>query len=118
MKFVCMGFADPNIFERLSPTELSAAMEECFTYDDELRRGGHFVGGEGLHPPQQAVTLRLQDGAVTATDGPYIETKEWLVGFYLVDCADEAEAIERARTICSDDAHVIEVRPVVWKWRP
>jgi hypothetical protein len=51
-------------------------------------------------------------------DGPFVETKEWLVGFYLIDCADEAEAVRRAKLICADDEHVIEVRPVTWRWGP
>jgi hypothetical protein len=51
------------------------------------------------------------------TDGPFIESKEWLVGFYLVDCEDEAQALERAKQICADAHHVIEVRPANWRWR-
>jgi hypothetical protein len=51
------------------------------------------------------------------TDGPFIESKEWLVGFYLVDCKNETRALERAKQICSDANHVIEVRPVTWRWR-
>jgi hypothetical protein len=93
MKFVCLGHADPSLFETLPPAELKALMEECFAYDDELRRGGHFVGGEGLHPPQQAVTLRMQDGVVTATDGPYIETKEFLGGILFLEARDMSHAV-------------------------
>jgi hypothetical protein len=93
MKFVCLGFADPSLFETMSPTELSALMEECFAYDDELRRGGHFVGGEGLQPPQQAVTLRNQKGTVTATDGPYAETKEFLGGILFLEARDMDHAV-------------------------
>jgi hypothetical protein len=52
------------------------------------------------------------------TDGPFIETKEWLVGFYLLDCDSEEEALERARMICPAGAHAIEVRPVTWRWKP
>jgi hypothetical protein len=68
-------------------------MEECFAYDDVLRRGGHFIGGEGLQPPQQAVTLRFQNGAVTATDGPYIETKEFLGGILFLEARDMDHAV-------------------------
>ena len=65
-----------------------------------------------------AKTVRGQAGAHDVTDGPYIETKEWLVGFYLVDCRDEAEALRRARSICPVADHAIEVRPVDWRWKP
>lgn len=62
-----------------------------------------------------ARTVRKTGGAYAVLDGPYMETKEWLVGFYLVDCDDEAEAIERAKQICPDGAHAVEVRPVRWR---
>lgn len=93
MKFVCLGHADPSLFETLSPAELSALMEDCFAYDDELRSGGHFIGGEGLQPPQQAVTLRSHNGKVTATDGPYVETKEFLGGILFLEARDMDHAV-------------------------
>jgi hypothetical protein len=65
-----------------------------------------------------ARTVKRREGAHEMTDGPYIETKEWLVGFYLVDCKSEEEALSRARLICADTAHAVEVRPVAWKWKP
>ena len=65
-----------------------------------------------------ARTVRASAGAHEITDGPYIESKEWLVGFYVLDCEDEAQALERAKQICPDAAHVIEVRPVTWRWKP
>lgn len=65
-----------------------------------------------------AKTVRRRGSAHDVTDGPYIETKEWLVGFYLLDCADEAEALARAQAICPIDGHAIEVRPVSWRWEP
>lgn len=65
-----------------------------------------------------ARTVRVSASGHDVTDGPFIETKEWLVGFYLVDCEDEAQALTRARQICTDPYHAIEVRPVDWRWRP
>lgn len=67
---------------------------------------------------ERARTVRRAGTAHAVTDGPYIETKEWLVGFYLVDCVGEDAALEHARAICQDDTHVIEVRPVTWRWKP
>jgi hypothetical protein len=64
-----------------------------------------------------AKTVTVRGDAHDVTDGPYVETKEWLVGFYLVDCASEAEAVERARAICPEGSHAIEVRPTVWHWK-
>lgn len=65
-----------------------------------------------------ARTVRATPGKHEITDGPYIETKEWLVGFYVVDCESEAEALARAKLICPDPSHAVEVRPVTWRWKP
>ena len=65
-----------------------------------------------------ARTVRPKAGAHEISDGPFIETKEWLVGFYLVDCESAEQALERARLICRDQSHAVEVRPVTWRWKP
>jgi hypothetical protein len=70
-----------------------------------------------LDDTSRARTVRRAGAAHEITDGPYVETKEWLVGFYLIDCSTEAEALERAASIC-DAGHAIEVRPVGWRWKP
>ena len=71
-----------------------------------------------LDEPGTARTVRVVANGHEVTDGPFIEAKEWLVGFYLVDCDDQAQALARAKQICADPHHVIEVRPVDWRWRP
>ena len=71
-----------------------------------------------LSESREARTVKRNAGAHEITDGPFVETKEWLVGFYLVECANEEEAIARAKLICADDEHAIEVRPVTWRWKP
>jgi hypothetical protein len=65
----------------------------------------------------RARTVRVTGGVASVTDGPYLETKEWLVGFYLVECADEAAALARAHSICPEGGSV-EVRPVTWHRGP
>jgi hypothetical protein len=71
-----------------------------------------------LDAPRKARTVRARATGHDVTDGPFIESKEWLVGFYLVDCEDERQALARARQICGDAHHAVEVRPVDWRWRP
>ena len=93
MKFVCLGYADMNILKGYSEQELSAMMEQCFAYDDELRRGGHFLGGEALQSSDQAATVRMRDGKVIVTDGPYAETKEQLGGILLLEARDFEHAV-------------------------
>jgi hypothetical protein len=93
MKFVCLGYMDESMWEHLSEGERNSLMEECFAYDDELRRGGHFVGGEALQSARTGVTLRYRNGSVAVTDGPYAETKEYLGGILLLEARDLNHAI-------------------------
>ena len=93
MRFICLGYADPKVFGSMSEEEMNAAMDECFLYDDELRRGGHFAAGEALQAPNSAVTLRYAANAVEVTDGPYAETKEFLGGILVLEARDLNHAI-------------------------
>lgn len=93
MSFICLGYADESRFKGMSEESMKAAMDECFAYDDELRRGGHFVGGEALQWPDTAVTLRYRDSKVDVTDGPYVETKEVLGGILILEARDLNHAI-------------------------
>ena len=93
MKFVCLGFIDPAKFAGVAQDLGQKMVEDCFAYDDELRRGGHFLGGEALDAANKAVTLRMNDGKVEATDGPYAETKEMLGGILLLEARDMEHAV-------------------------
>lgn len=101
MKFVCLGYYDEKTWETVPQSEQTAMMEECFAYDDVLRKNGHFAGGEALQGARNARTLRYRNGKVTVTDGPYAETKEQLGGYHLVECRDLDEAIAIAQRIPS-----------------
>jgi len=94
MKFVCLGYIEPGKFENMPENERNAAVDSCFTYDDVLRRNGHFAGGEALQPPGAAATLRFRNGKVVVTDGPYAETKEQLGGILVLEARDMKHAIE------------------------
>src|SRR5580698_4169621 len=93
MKYVCLGFFDEAAFGQIPRADAERMMEECFAYDDVLRRGGHFLGGEALDSARNAVTLRMKDGEVQVTDGPYVETKEMLGGILLLEARDLNHAI-------------------------
>ncbi|QGQ22563.1 YciI family protein [Gimesia benthica] len=93
MRFVCLGYYDEAWMEGKSEEELSTAMEECFAYDDELRRGGHFIGGQALQHASQAVTLRTVNGQVDVTDGPFAETREQIGGLLFLEARDLNHAI-------------------------
>src|SRR5262245_39522628 len=70
-----------------------------------------------LDSPGTARVVRSRATGHDVSDGPFIESKEWLVGFYLVDCETVEQALARAKQICTDPFHAIEVRPVDWRWR-
>jgi len=93
MKYICLGYMDPKKWETMSEGERNAFIDECFAYDDVLRKNGHFVGGEALQGPQNATTLRFQNGKVSVTDGPYAETKEQLGGILILEAKDLNHAI-------------------------
>jgi hypothetical protein len=93
MKYVCLGFIDETKFAGIPPEEQQRMIEDCFAYDDELRRGGQFLGGEALDSARNAVTLRMKNGEVEVTDGPYVETKEALGGILLLEARDLNHAI-------------------------
>lgn len=94
MKFVCLGYIDETKWDEIPEVEQTALMEECFSYDDELRRSGHFIGGEALQSFRNSATLRYQNGKVMVTDGPFAETKEQLGGIFFLEARDLNHAIQ------------------------
>jgi len=94
MKFICLGFHDETNWAEMSESDRSSFMEQCFAYDDELRRGGHFLGGEALRPARNGATVRYRSGQVVVTDGPYAETKEQLGGILFLEARDLNHAIQ------------------------
>ena len=78
MKFLCLGYMDEKKWEAMSKDEQDAMMQECFAYDDVLRKNGHFVGGEAPASARSARTLHWKRGKILVTDGPFAETREQL----------------------------------------
>ena len=111
MKFVCLGYYNETAFENLSPEDGQRMMEECFAYDDVLRQGGHYIGGEALDSSRKAVTLRMNNGSVEATDGPYAETKEVLGGILFLEARDMAHAVELMSKHPGVGVGPFEIRP-------
>ena len=94
MKYVCLGYFDEIGWERLPENERRSLMDRCLEYDQELKRAGHFVGGEALQGARNAATLRYRDGAVTVTDGPFSETREQIGGILFLEARDLNDAIQ------------------------
>jgi hypothetical protein len=111
MKYICLGYIEPGKFENMPESERNAMVDECFTYDDVLRKNGHFAGGEGLQPPNNAVTLRFRSGKVSVTDGPYAETKEQIGGILILEANDLNHAIQLMSKHPGVRAGPFEIRP-------
>jgi hypothetical protein len=111
MKYICLGYIEENKWEAMAEGERNAMMDECFAYDDVLRKNGHFAGGEALEGPRQAVTLRWKDAKVSITDGPYAETKEQLGGILILEARDLNHAIQLMSEHPGVKAGPFEIRP-------
>ena len=94
MKYICLGYLEPGKFENMSESERNTVLDECFSYNDELRKNGHLVAEEALQPSNTAVTLSWQNGKVAVTDSPYAETKEQLGGIQVLEARDLNHAIQ------------------------
>lgn len=112
MKYACLVYYDEKEVGALSGGAWASLVGECIAYGESIRSSGHFAGGESLQSVDAATTVRVRDGKVTTTDGPFAETKEQLAGFYLIEARDLNEAIQVAARIPPAKLGSIEVRPV------
>lgn len=109
MKYLCLVYFEES---KLHAVPESPEDEECVSYDRELRERGCVVASEALEPVETATTVRVRDGRVSVTDGPFAETKEQLGGFHLIEAKDLDEAIRVASGIPSARIGSIEIRPI------
>jgi hypothetical protein len=113
MKYICLGYYDKGKFEAMTEGERHAMFDECLEYDDHLRANGHFADGDGLQPPETALTLSWKNGRVATTDGPYAETKEQLGGLLVLEARDMNHAVQlMAQHPSLRYGSIFEIRPV------
>lgn len=105
MNYLCLVYLDENKLHELSDSD-------CVSYDEAIRQSGNCIASEALESVQTATTVRVRDGKLSITDGPFAETKEQLAGFYLIEAHDLNEAIEIAAKIPPARVGSIEIRPV------
>jgi hypothetical protein len=110
MKYMIMTFGDTSALEGKSPEWIKEMIEFMQRLDVELTESGELVFQQGLADPSQARTVRVQQGVPVATDGPFAESRESLVGFWVVDVEDQARAVEIATRISQAADAPIEVR--------
>lgn len=94
-----------------TPEEMQAFMQRVAALEDEMEASGTFVFGGALHGPDASTVIRLGDGDVVTTDGPFAEAKEHIAGFYIINAADLDAALEWAGKVANAVNHSIEVRP-------
>ena len=112
MRYLCLVYIDEATLDALSEREFDALTDAALANDDALRRSGHYVTSNALQPVRTATSVRVRDGKLSVTDGPFAETKEHLGGYILIEAADLTEAIDLASKIPMARIGTIEVRPV------
>lgn len=113
MQYMMLIYHDEKAQSGMSQEERDEQMDGYNAFTGEVRERQVMVTGEALHPTSAATTVRVRDGRVLTTDGPFAETKEQLGGFYILDCDNLDEAIELAAKIPDAQGGSIEIRPVV-----
>ncbi len=113
MNYICLVYQDEKKLESTPEADFDAIVGECGEWVGELEKGGNHVYSTGLQSVRTAATLRLRDGKVSVTDGPFAETKEVLAGFTILQARDLNEAIQLASKLPAVQLGSVEVRPVL-----
>jgi len=112
MRFICLIYNSTDTDGTLTPDETNELIKAHFAFDEELLRDGIMIHSDALETPDKATVLRVRNNTLSATDGPYVETKEYLAGFYVIEAPDVATAREIAGRIPSARFGAVELRPV------
>ena len=113
MKYLCLIYNQEKNLAGFSKEQWASLKAEYFAYTGSIKESGHHLGGSSLQPTGTARTVRVRDGKISATDGPFAETNEQLGGYYLIEARDLNDAIQVASRIPSARMGSIEVRPIM-----
>ena len=113
MQYLCLIYDDETAGARMTKEEGQAIMGEYFGFTEDVKKSGHYVGGNPLQPTKTASTVRVRQGKISTTDGPFAETKEQLGGYYLIEAKDLNDAIQVAARIPAARTGSVEVRPIM-----
>ena len=105
MKYLCLVYGEEQKMREVDDMH-------CLAFDKSVRESGHCIASEALQPVATATTVRVRNGKVSVTDGPFAETKEHLAGFYMIEAKDLNEAIQIASRIPPAAVGSVEVRPI------
>jgi len=112
MKYLCLIYDDESGMKNMTREQGEAIMADYMAFTEGIKQSGHYKSGEALKPTYTASTVRVRQGKVSTTDGPFAETKEQLGGFYLIEAKDLNDAIQVASRIPGAKTGSVEVRPV------
>lgn len=115
MKYLCLVYQEENGEVNVPKDVIEQAKRDYGAFTEDIKKSGNYVGSNGLQHTDQATTVRVRNGKLSTTDGPFAETKEQLGGYFLIEANDRDEAILIASRIPSAKWGSIEVRPV---WSP
>jgi hypothetical protein len=111
VKYLCLICAE-TVMEMMTETEAARQFREYAAFTEDIRRNGHFISANRLTPAATATTVRVRNGQVSVTDGPFAETKEQFGGYYLIEARDLNEAIQVAAKIPGARYGCVELRPI------
>jgi hypothetical protein len=112
MKFIVLIYNDPELLGAMPAPEFDATMRDCLHKADRMQAEGHLIESQQLESPSTAKSVRVRNGRMLTTDGPFAETKEVLGGFNLIEARDMNEALEIAKSFPWAASGCVEVRPV------
>ena len=116
MKYLLAMYLNPDVMANLSEQDMNAVMTGHQDFIRTIRESGEMIGTQALAPVADSTVVRVRGGLLAVTDGPFLESKEFLAGYYLVECADKERAVELAAMIpdAAFDGMGIEVREIVF----
>ena len=113
MKYLCLIYSDETQWPKLPKEDTEKLMAEYREFTIDVTKNGQYVDGNRLHPTTAATTVRIRNGKLSTTDGPFAETKEQLGGYFMLEARDLNEAIQLAARIPAARHGSVEVRPVM-----
>ena len=113
MKFLLIVHHDEEAFEKIEQEKRQALLAESIELTHQLHAAGQYVHASPLHPAGTAVIVRVREGKPLVTDGPFIETREQIAGYFLIDARNLTEAISIASRIPGARIGTVEVRPLI-----
>ena len=113
MKYLCLIYEDESFWSKTPKQELDAIMGDFRAFSTTYKQSGHVLGGNALEPTATATTIRVRNGKMSTTDGPFAETREQLGGYYVLDVENLDEAIKWAYRCPGVKYGTIELRPIL-----